>query len=201
MTRKDFYSQTNAAFQYKPQNDTVYSLDLVHADNLPEKQLNDCFSLIERTSRDDYEPSSFGWHPRRKLREMKEKEMRYVMLTERNITSEAGSTRENEFAGFMSFMFTYDSTPPLPVLYIYEIHLVEGARGCGLGKHLMHSAEKIARDFGMKKVMLTCFKSNKNAYSFYERLGYRIDACSPKDFELRKKVSKSEYVIMSLDLR
>ncbi|KAF7189729.1 N-alpha-acetyltransferase 40 [Pseudocercospora fuligena] len=197
--KKDFLRPALVPFAYEKEPDYVYSLDLVYADDLSAKQLNDCFSLIESTSRHDYEPSSFGWHPKRKLREMKEKEMRYIVLTKYGITSEA-TRAYHGYAGFMSFMFTHDSSPTVPVLYIYEIHLVEAARGCGLGKNLMDTAEKIARCLGMEKVMLTCFKSNKKAYNFYERMGYKIDVCSPKDIKTRKKVSKSDYVIMSLDL-
>ncbi|KXT16868.1 hypothetical protein AC579_6805 [Pseudocercospora musae] len=199
ISKDDFLLQAPVRLVYEQGRNFAYDLDLVYADKISEKQLNDCFNLIQNTSRHDYELSSFGWHPKRKLREMKEKEMRYIVLTKYSIKSEA-TRGDGEFAGFMSFMFTHDGTPTVPVLYIYEIHLMPAARGCGLGKYLMNSAERIARWLGMEKVMLTCFKSNKDAYSFYESLGYRIDACSPQDIKTRKKVCKSDYVIMSLDL-
>ncbi|PPJ54454.1 hypothetical protein CBER1_06939 [Cercospora berteroae] len=161
-----------------------------------EDELQKCFDLIERTSRHDYEPSSFGWHPKRKMREMKEKEMRYIIL--RDSSSQASS--ETGVSGFLSFMLTHDSTPSVPVLYVYEIHLDSSTRGKGLGKSLMGMAESIAKRVGVEKVMLTCFKSNVKARTFYEHLGYDVDICSPEDRKTRNKVVKVDYVIMSKDL-
>lgn len=48
------------------------------------------------------------------------------------------------------------------------------------------------------KVMLTCFVSNTHARWFYERLGFGVDACSPRERKLRGgKVVVPDYVIMS----
>ncbi|CAK1354644.1 putative N-acetyltransferase [Cercospora beticola] len=166
------------------------------AKTLSQDELQKCFDLIERTSRHDYEPSSFGWHPKRKMREMKEKEMKYIIFKDcpPQDSSEAG------ISGFLSFMLTHDSTPSVPVLYIYEIHLDNGTRGKGLGRSLMKMAENIAKRVGVEKVMLTCFKSNVKARAFYEYLGYEMDICSPEDRKTRNKVVKVDYVIMSKDL-
>ncbi|EME49170.1 hypothetical protein DOTSEDRAFT_118324, partial [Dothistroma septosporum NZE10] len=166
-------------------------ISFTFATDLPTMQLNHCFSLIESTSREDYERSSFGWHPTRKRREMEESEMRYLQVYK---------NREGEretFEGFLSFMITHDSSPAVPVLYVYEIHLTEDARGKGLGRFLMDKAESIAHKIGVQKVMLTCFVSNTIARNFYDRLGYRTDACSPEDRTTRRKVVKVDYVIMS----
>ncbi|GIZ39472.1 hypothetical protein CKM354_000285400 [Cercospora kikuchii] len=166
------------------------------AKTLRQDELQKCFDLIERTSRHDYEPSSFGWHPKRKMREMKEKEMRYIILRDSSLQapSEAG------VSGFLSFMLTHDSTPSVPVLYVYEIHLDNSTRGKGLGKSLMGMAESIADRVRVEKVMLTCFRSNVKARAFYEYLGYEVDICSPEDRKTRNKVVKVDYVIMSKDL-
>lgn len=151
-----------------------------------------CFKLIETTSRHDYEPSSFGWHPRLKQREMREPEMRYLRVEK--------TAMGQKFGGFVSFMFTHDSTPAVPVLYIYEIHLAESARGKGLGGFLMRMVENVAREAGVEKVMLTCFLSNENALAFYHKLGFEVDACSPGDRRTRNKVVKADYVIMSKNM-
>mmetsp|Transcript_31252 Transcript_31252/g.42329 ORF Transcript_31252/g.42329 Transcript_31252/m.42329 type:complete len:93 (-) Transcript_31252:59-337(-) len=43
--------------------------------------------------------------------------------------------------------------------------------------------ERIAMQFGMKKVMLTVFKCNAVAMSFYvEKMGYQVDDTSPSCF-------------------
>ncbi|KAK4507632.1 hypothetical protein PRZ48_001367 [Zasmidium cellare] len=169
------------------------------ANDISDNDFDDCLNLIETTSRKDYEGSSWGWHPKRKRREMKEKEMRYVVAQNEAYADEDGGMPD-QFEGFLSFMFTHDSTPSVPVLYIYEIHLTEQARGKGLGLHLLNLAESLARKVGVKKVMLTCFLSNTNALNFYKRHGFRKDACSPGDRRTRNKVVKVDYMIMSKDV-
>lgn len=43
-------------------------------------ELSTCFNIIERTSRKDYEASAWGWHPKRKRNEMREVDMRYLLV-------------------------------------------------------------------------------------------------------------------------
>lgn len=168
---------------------------LFFVENLPSSMFEQCFNLIETTSRKDYEASNWGWHPKRKKREMKEEEMRYIVVRKPNTPP-----GEDDFEGFLSFMITHDSTPAVPVLYIYEIHLTEAVRGKGLGLHLMNLVESIARKVGVKKVMLTCFLSNTKALDFYKHCGFRKDVCSPGDRKTRNKIVKVDYVIMSKEL-
>lgn len=173
---------------------------LIFAEDLTSRELEQCYNLIETTSRKDYENSSWGWHPKRKKREMKEKEMRYLLVRRLLPGEESQDVDDMEFEGFLSFMLTHDSTPAVPVLYIYEIHLTESVRGKGLGQFLMAAAEAFACSVGVEKVMLTCFLSNTFARHFYKRLGFDTDACSPGDRKTRNKVVKVDYVIMSKDL-
>lgn len=70
-----------------------------------------CLSLIEETSKLHYEASSRGWKPRKKLSEMKEPEMRYIVVKDAT----------NDIRGFTSLMPTYEEGEP--VIYCYEIHL------------------------------------------------------------------------------
>ncbi|KAK1811586.1 hypothetical protein LTR12_014025 [Friedmanniomyces endolithicus] len=163
------------------------------AQGLKPDELSQCFALVEQTSKQDYETSSWGWHPKRKLREMRDPEMRYLLVSHNGDSSSIGDCVE----GFLSFMITHDSHPPVPVLYIYEIHLVESLRRVGLGAHLMQLAEEIARRGGLRKVMLTCFLSNVKARRFYEKRGFTRDICSPDDRQTRERVVQIDYVIMS----
>lgn len=101
--------------------------------------------------------------------------------------------------GFLSFMVDYDSSPSVPVLYIYEVHLAETLRGLGLGNHLMHLADLLAQNMGLTKVMLTCFLCNDKAYRFYADHGFLKDACSPEDRKTRNKVVAVDYAILSKD--
>ncbi|KAH9843255.1 putative N-acetyltransferase [Teratosphaeria destructans] len=207
----------------------IFNISLKSASELTEQEFTACFNLIKTTSRHDYENSSFGWHVKRKKREMKESEMRYLLVRQRKrVQKVSGAERgpvqtadlehgekpisisqerdwideddRNEDApveAFLSFMLTHDSSPPVPVLYVYEIHLASALRSCGLGTHLMAAAEHIASRVGVQMVMLTCFLSNVTAKSFYERKGYVKDVCSPEDRKTRERVIEVDYVIMS----
>jgi N-alpha-acetyltransferase 40 len=166
-----------------------FKIDFKSAKKLSKIELDACLKLIESTSRPDYESSLWGWHPKRKKREMMEDEMRYLLVR-------SAGDDQDPVLGFLSFMLTHDSTPSVPVLYIYEIHLPPALRSCGLGAHLMDLAQSIAENVGVEKVMLTCFLSNKKAHGFYAKRGYVADACSPEDRRTRSKVIKPDYVIM-----
>lgn len=177
-----------------------FDISLRFAADLTGGEFNACFDLIESTSFSDYEGSSWGWHPKRKKREMKEDEMRYLLVHAPIRDGQASGHQQAPVQGFLSFMLTHDSTPSVPVLYIYEIHLEKDVRELGLGAHLMQLAEGIARNVGVKKVMLTCFLSNAKALAFYHRRGYAVDACSPEARVTRRKTVKTDYVIMSKDV-
>ncbi len=167
------------------------------ARELSRTELEPCFNLIASTSRQDYESSSWGWHPRRKKREMKEDEMRYLLLHPPNTT---GSSPSDAVQGFLSFMLTHDSSPSVPVLYVYEIHLASELRQLGIGSCLMRMAEEVACRVQVNKVMLTCFVCNEKAFTFYERRGYRKDVVSPEDRTTRNKTIKADYAILSKDV-
>lgn len=164
--------------------------ELQGSDVMSKQWLEFCFKLIEKTSREDYESSSFGWHPRRKTKEMKEQGMRYIII-------EKEDDVHQPMYGFLSFLPTHDSTPSVPVLYIYEIHLHSNARGRGWGKQLVKLAEKFAEDLGVQKIMLTCFVRNEKALGFYRSLDYQTDACSPAEKKTRNGTLKPDHVIMS----
>ena len=181
---------------------STFDISLVAADYLAPGEYNAAFNLIEETSRADYESSTFGWHPRRKRKEMLEPEMKYLLVRRKGTESTIERRKDcgdldTSILGFLSFMVDYDSSPSVPVLYIYEIHLAETLRGLGLGNHMMHIADLLARNMGLAKVMLTCFLCNKKAYHFYADHGFLKDACSPEDRKTRNKVVAVDYAILS----
>ncbi|KAH9903760.1 acyl-CoA N-acyltransferase [Xylariomycetidae sp. FL2044] len=164
-----------------------YSLGLTRAGDLSPADLKACFDLVEETSRADYEPSSIGWKPGKKITEMKSSELRYIL-----VRNAEGSVR-----GFTSLMPTYEEGEP--VVYCYEIHLKPDLQGTGLGKLLMGFLESVAANTPpIEKIMLTCFLSNERALGFYTRFGFEKDALSPEPRSLRfGKVFVPDYVIMS----
>jgi len=167
-------------------------------DDMTDSELERCYVLIEQTSGEAYRASGFGWHPRRKKREMREKDMRYLLI--RRSAQERDQDPDETLQGFLSFMLTYEDG--CPVIYVYEIHLTFSARGCGLGRHLIDIVETIGKSAQVEKCMLTVFRSNEQAWRWYEKLGYEIDEYSPPDKKLRGgKVKQADYLILSRNLQ
>jgi ribosomal protein S18 acetylase RimI-like enzyme len=145
-----------------------------------------------------------GWHPKRKWREMGETEMRFLIVRDCGNTEDFDgpeskmetSIKDLPISGFCSFMLTHEDGNE--VIYIYEIHLKSSAIGTGLGKHLINIVEQVGTSVGVKNSMLTVFRSNTRAVSFYEHLGYGIDEYSPQAKSFRDgTVKEADYLIMS----
>ncbi|KAK8165116.1 acyl-CoA N-acyltransferase [Phyllosticta citrichinensis] len=194
-----------------------YDLTLRHVEDMSKAEMTNCIDLIEKTSLADYKASERGWNPKQKLAEMKEDNMQYLLVRKRldfsvhsdnppKITSQESISEshrqfseDDEFAGFVSFMFTIEDDHP--VVYIYEIHLDDSHRGCGLGGHLMNAVERCAIEGKVDKVMLTCFRKNTTALAFYTKLGFGEDEFSPPPKRLRGgKIKYPSYMIMSKSL-
>lgn len=201
--KNNYIDAESLKYSTKRSGDTKeFHIDFLPSKSLSRNELTECYRLIETTSRHDYEASSIGWHESRKKREIKEDEMRYLLVRPSTKPSDQNHklAGKEPILGFLSFMLTHDSIPAQPVLYVYEIHLSSALRNLGLGAHLMDIAEQIAENVKMEKVMLTCFLSNKHAHSFYMKRGYSRDVCSPEDRKTRTKVVKADHVIMSKPL-
>ena len=180
------------------------SLQSVNSISLP--ALTECFKLIEKTSGNAYKASQRGWKPRSKWREMKDPDMKYLLVYDQedyhdrnDDTKVSPASGQRPLLGFLSFMLTTE--PPEEVLYVYEIHLCEEMRRKGLGVHLMRAAEFIACQVGVAKSMLTVFTSNERARNFYLQLGYDYDRISPRDRKLRGVVHPTDYTILSKDCK
>ncbi|KAG6008763.1 hypothetical protein E4U21_003961 [Claviceps maximensis] len=169
-----------------PTSKITYTLQLVGAEALRDVHVEACYDLVYETSGHDYCGSSLGWHPIAKKKEMRSPELRYILVL-----------RDDQVWGFLSMMPTYENGEA--VLYCYEIHLKAELKGSGLGKQLMQFLiEAGERMDAVDKVMLTCFMSNTHARLFYERLGFEVDAVSPRERKLRGgKIVRPDYVILS----
>ncbi|RCI12295.1 hypothetical protein L249_0271 [Ophiocordyceps polyrhachis-furcata BCC 54312] len=174
-----------------PQTGATYHLRLTRTEALTEKEVDDCLALVQQTSGDAYRASANGWRPGAKRREMRTAGLRYVLVR--------GDRHHGPLVGFVSMMLTWEAGEA--VVYCYEIHLEALLRGSGLGTMLMGFVASVARRTPhVAKVMLTCFTSNSRARAFYSRLGYGVDASSPRETrELRGgRTVGSQYVILSL---
>ena len=139
------------------------------------------YSMYEN-AKDDFG----GWDSQAKLKELSEPFGRYLI-----------SSDDLGPCGFVYFQFVLEESvdPPfkIPVLYVYEISLEDRVMKKGLARHLMKIIHEIAKNTNMLKVMLTCFKENSRALTFYDALGYEMDDISPDwDDDSRS------YVILSI---
>ncbi|KAI0452310.1 acyl-CoA N-acyltransferase [Xylaria acuta] len=170
-----------------PNSHETYSLALVSAGRLDRADLDACYNLIEETSRADYESSTFGWKPVKKIAEMKSPELRYILV----------KNSEDIIRGFTSLMPTYEEGEP--VVYCYEIHLKPELQRTGMSRLLMSFLESVAAHTRpIKKIMLTCFVVNQKALAFYKSFGFTQDPISPVPKKLRYgREFIPDYVIMS----
>ncbi|OMP81679.1 putative N-acetyltransferase [Diplodia seriata] len=205
-----FFPSPSKLLQYRD-----YDISLKPVADLDDDELMACFRLIETTSAADYRNSPRGWHPKSKQREMREDHMQYLLVRKPSRVDSAHADAPardavptkskdeklaNQIIAFLAFMFTIEDD--YPVIYIYEIHLAEGHRGTGLGRHLMHIVDLCATEGAVDKVMLTCFRSNAVALAFYEKLGFGEDEFSPPAKRLRGgKIKVPSYLIMSKSVR
>ncbi|KAM0287039.1 hypothetical protein ACHAQH_000724 [Verticillium albo-atrum] len=170
-----------------PHTGKPYKLSLRQPACMTSDELQACYDLVEKTSGDDYRASIDGWHPKKKMVEMKSAELRYILV----------HNEDDDLRGFTSLMPTWEDGEP--VVYCYEIHLEDELHGTGLAALLMGFQQTIAESIPLiEKVMLTCFKSNAKAQAFYRKLGFEKDALSPGERRLRGgKVFVPDYLIMS----
>ncbi|CAM9562836.1 unnamed protein product [Ascophyllum nodosum] len=127
-----------------------------------------------------------------------------AMAAEEATIDEGG---RGQLAGFCHFRFSWDQDDEEngegvgasgDVLYVYEIQVAPWAKRRGLGRRMMQALELLANRHGMSKVMLTVFKINKQAMSFYtKRMKYSIDEDSPSNWDRPDEV----YEILSKPTR
>lgn len=183
-----------------------YNLTLESSSTITKEDFQSCYNLIKATSYDDYQASSIGWSRRRKIKEMKSPDLRYLLIQKKKDAAfvEADSEENNNNAsedliGFLSFMLTHEDG--YEVIYCYEIHLQTEFQGSGAGKTLMDIMEMVGKRAEVAKAMLTVFVENKGALKFYEKLGYVKDEFSPAPRKLRNGVMKNPtYLILSKSL-
>jgi len=77
----------------------------------------------------------------------------------------------------------------------YELQVSPSVQRGGIGKALMQCLCDIARKWNMQKVMLTVFKENQPAFSFYGAMGFKVES----DGEWAGEDEDMDYCIMSKD--
>lgn len=87
---------------------------------------------------------------------------------------------EPGFAGYVWFGISERPFSDMKVGWIYDILVVPGQRGKGVGEALLRRAIEVSRKRGYQLTGLMVRANNKTAYSLYEKLGF-----------------KPEYIVMS----
>lgn len=160
------------------------------------------FDLFESNMRAHYDQAD-GWDAEEKQSELFHVDSRFLCLLEHMCddqhTDLESRTHHSSLVGFVMFRFDLEdcsrSDPlfrpfsrvtkrrKLPVLYCYELQVDSRHQSLGLGSALVQAMQTIGTQTGMVKCMLTVFKSNQEARSFYDRLGYKKDGICPTEEE------------------
>ena len=74
---------------------------------------------------------------------------------------------DNQFIGYIGVQ------PKEDELFLSKIYIKSFERGKGLGKKAIQFIERLAREKGLKKIVLTVNKNNRVAIKAYEKLGFR----------------------------
>lgn len=179
-------------------NGAFYTISPKAVSVIEQNELDQCFQLLEVSSKEDYRNSSKGWKPNAKKREMKEEGMWYLLVRQSSDISIVSDAVASPILAFLSFMLTYEDDHP--VSYIYEIHLASQVRRLGIGSHLFKLCEQISRQTGaVEKMMLSVFTRNTIAVEFYKiKLEFEVDEFSPREKRLRGGIIKTpDYEILS----
>ena len=71
-----------------------------------------------------------------------------------------------------------------PSAHVFEFGMSVGTayRGVGVGSALLQAAFAWAADAGFSRVVLSAFPHNTRAIAFYERHGFTLEGCRPRQF-------------------
>jgi GNAT superfamily N-acetyltransferase len=186
-------------------------LELKRSTKMRRSELAACFDLISNTSQEHYKASTRGWDPGYKVEEMTQHDMMYLLVrqaegyigVDKTTSPPPNAGSPGGILGFFSFKFEPEDEEyemMRPVTYIYEIHLDDRLRGQGLGARMIKWVEDQSRLVRISKVMLTVFTANEGAKKMYEREGFGRDPLTPADRVTRRRVIKTDYVIMSKEI-
>ena len=159
-----------AAFKKYNRNGLDIFIEFTSGATMDEDTKTRTYEVLKENMKQMYDKSGWGWNNRKKMKEHTDPDARFLIA--RNV--------EGEVIGFTHFRFLIEHNKE--VLYIFELQVAINGRRCGLGRHMMQICELMARKNSMKFVMLTVFKNNLNAMSFYRnKMKYDIDDISPSE--------------------
>jgi len=159
-----------AVFKKFDRNGLALDISCHKVTGLDEEAKSFVFDITKKNMESLYENSNWGWDDTAKQDEMLEPAAWYLIARD----------EQQKLVAMVHFRFDMDCDDE--VLYCYEVQLTEAVRRKGLGKFLMQILELMAFKTNMAKVMLTVFKDNGAANSFFkEKLKYTVDETSPEE--------------------
>eukprot|EP00904_Undaria_pinnatifida_P008683 jgi/Undpi1/4945/HiC_scaffold_19.g08297.m1 len=130
-----------------------------------------------------------------------------VNVKEEAVLPAGEESERGRLAGFCHFRFAWDEDEnedgegvggKEDVLYVYELQVAPWTKRRGLGRRMMQALELLANRHGMSKVMLTVFKENKQAMSFYTKKRPDGHLREPR---FQKSLERKEYEAVRFDSR
>ena len=79
------------------------------------------------------------------------------------------------FAGYIWFGISERPFSGMKIGWIYDIMVLPGHRGKGVGEALMRHALKVSKERGFAQTGLMVNQKNKVAWSLYEKLGFQTE--------------------------
>jgi len=148
-----------------------YELDVLSSAQISSSLRKSIWTLYEVNMKKLLIPSSFGWDPSDKKKELFHPDSRYILIR----------PASGALVAFASFRF--DVEPDVDdvdedIVYLYELQVASASRKLGLGRLLMQSVETIAARWKMRKVLLTALLENIDTLKFYARMQYILDSTS-----------------------
>ncbi|KAF9229353.1 hypothetical protein BS17DRAFT_743333 [Gyrodon lividus] len=152
-----------------------FSFSVKTTSDLSNTQRDQIWRIFEENMYELYCSSSFGWKPQAKKVEMFHQLSRFLIVQRGEDPQDSAQS-----PGIIAYtMFRFDREEYQDVVYCYELQVSGDARRCGLGRLLTLMLSDIGAQWGMTKVMLTVFKANHTALSFYKSMGFVVDETSP----------------------
>lgn len=127
------------------------------ARQMSESEISSCYKLV-RKLRSLYLATPEGWNKQRKLGEMRQSNLEYILIT-----------HDDEIAAFVSFERNDRDLDNELCTYIWEFHVSEKFKRQGLGRQLMTTL----LESSAHKLLLRSFNANKPAVRFYEAMQFK----------------------------
>mmetsp|Transcript_31420 Transcript_31420/g.53021 ORF Transcript_31420/g.53021 Transcript_31420/m.53021 type:complete len:212 (+) Transcript_31420:55-690(+) len=157
--------------------DELYEVLSARPQELTLQQRQSIMNTLRSNMQAMYESAGWGWKEAEKSSEIFHLAARFLYIV--------NPSKSEEVLAFTVFRFEWDDDdePEFPVLYCYELQVGDAFRKCGAGTFLMDKLRQISMHYHMRKILLTCFKFNTTALSFYKKVGFGIDSNSPSNYD------------------